>query len=144
MRGRHSNNRADRADRVDEALWQRVKDGVQKSNIGGTKANQWSARKAQIAVRRYKALGGRYKGPRRASNSLVKWSRQRWRTASGRPSHITGERYLPAKAFQALSDREIQVVNESKRRAFKQGRQFDRMPVSISKKVKPFRRVAAG
>lgn len=125
--------------RSNEALWQRVKRSVISANVGGTRAGQWSARKAQIAVKRYKAAGGRYKGPKSSKNSLSKWSRQKWRTASGRPSHITGERYLPSKAFGALSSAELRSVNRSKRQAMKRGRQFSRMPSRIASKVKKYR-----
>ena len=39
--------------------------------------------------------------------SLAKWTKQKWRTKSGKPStqgrKATGERYLPEKAIKALS-----------------------------------------
>jgi hypothetical protein len=118
-------------------LWHRIVERVKRENIGGTRSGQWSARKAQIAVKRYKDAGGHYKGPKSSKNSLVRWSRQRWTTASGRPSHTTGERYLPAEAFKHLTRKEIQQVNESKKRSMKRGIQYSRMPKSISRKVKP-------
>jgi hypothetical protein len=118
-------------------LWHRIVERVKKESIGGTQSGQWSARKAQIAVKRYKDAGGRYKGPKSAKNHLVQWSRQRWTTASGRPSHITGERYLPAEAFKHLSRKEIEEVNRSKRSAMKRGIQYSKMPRSISRKVRP-------
>ena len=38
---------------------------------------------------------------------LVAWTKQKWRTKSGKPStqgsKATGERYLPEKAIKALS-----------------------------------------
>ena len=126
--------------RTNEALWTRIKNQVQSENIAGTNAGQWSARKAQLAVRRYKEAGGRYKGPKSSSNSLVRWSRQQWRTASGRPSHLTGERYLPSKAFGSLSRSELRTVNRLKREASARGQQFSRMPRSISAKVRRYRK----
>ena len=40
--------------------------------------------------------------------SLANWTKQKWRTKSGKPStqgsKATGERYLPAKAIKALSN----------------------------------------
>jgi hypothetical protein len=40
--------------------------------------------------------------------SLRAWTKQKWRTKSGKPStqgkKATGERYLPEKAIKALSD----------------------------------------
>lgn len=118
-------------------LWSSIVQRVKRESIGGTASGQWSARKAQIAVRRYKDAGGRYVGPKSKNNSLVRWSAQKWRTASGRPSHITGERYLPSKAFAHLSKKELETINRSKRSAMKRGQQFSRMPRSISRKVKP-------
>jgi hypothetical protein len=125
--------------RSNEPLWQRIKQSVIRESVGGTAAGQWSARKALIAVKRYKAAGGRYVGPRDSRNSLTRWVRQDWRTASGRPSHITGERYLPRKAFKALSASELRSINRSKKLAMSRGIQFSRMPRSISRKVKKYR-----
>ena len=39
-------------------LWESIKNIVMKMDTGGTKAGQWSARKAQIAVKLYKEKGG--------------------------------------------------------------------------------------
>jgi len=35
---------------------------IKASNVAGTKAGQWSARKAQLLARRYKERGGGYRG----------------------------------------------------------------------------------
>lgn len=120
-------------------LWKRIVEDVKRDEIGGTRAGQWSARKAQIAVSRYKKAGGGYIGKKSPSNSLSRWSKQKWRTKSGKPSHVTGERYLPEKAIKSLSDKEYKLVSSIKRRDMRKGRQFSRMPKSISKKVKRFR-----
>lgn len=122
--------------RSNEALWQRIKTQVMNADIAGTRAHQWSARKATVAVQRYKKAGGRYKGPRSSNNSLHKWLSQKWRTHSGRPSRQTGERYLPSKAFAALSKSDIALINRSKRRST---RQYSRMPKRISDKVRRYR-----
>jgi hypothetical protein len=43
-----------------------------------------------------------------SQRSLERWTKQKWRTKSGKPStqgpKATGERYLPEKAIKALSD----------------------------------------
>jgi hypothetical protein len=39
----------------------RIFNSVKAANIGGTAAGQWSARKAQIMAKRYKAAGGGYR-----------------------------------------------------------------------------------
>jgi len=120
-------------------LWKRIVQKVKSETIGGTKSGQWSARKAQIAVKRYKSKGGTYVGPKSKSNSLSRWSSQNWRTKSGKPSHITGERYLPAKAIKALSAREYRQVSTKKRRDSRRGVQYSRMPRRISNKVRKYR-----
>lgn len=127
------------ATRSNEALWRRIQQRVLAQNVAGTAAGQWSARKAQLAVRRYKAAGGRYVGPKSPRNSLARWSRQRWRTRSGRPSHITGERYLPERAIKALSAREYAATTAAKRRSMARGQQFSRQPKAIAAKTARFR-----
>ena len=46
----------------------------------------------------------------KSQRSLKSWTKQKWRTKSGKPStqgpRATGERYLPSKAISALSDGE--------------------------------------
>ena len=39
----------------------------------------------------------------KSQRSLKSWTKQKWRTKSGKPSSKTGERYLPTAAIQALS-----------------------------------------
>jgi len=92
-----------------------------------------------MAVQRYKALGGGYIGPKDPDNSLVRWTEQRWRTKSGRPSLETGERYLPAAAIAALSDAEYAETSRKKREGMKRGQQFVPQPAGIAEKVAPFR-----
>lgn len=112
------------AQKTNPKLWQSIVDQVKSKTIGGTNAGQWSARKAQIAVKKYKSQDGRYIGPKQKSNSLVQWSEQHWTTKSGRPNHITHERYLPVKAIQALSANEYALVTREKRRDTKNGLQY--------------------
>jgi hypothetical protein len=80
-------------------------------NIMGTKANKWSARKSQELKRQYekaceKAGLASYKGSKTAKqDDLSKWSKQKWTTASGKKSSVTGEPYFPEKAVAALKKR---------------------------------------
>lgn len=134
-----TSRRRSTAKRTNETLWKRIKTQVQSQETGGTRAGEWSARKALIAVRKYKEAGGRYVGARSRSNSLSRWVRQDWTTKSGMPSHVTGERYLPRKAFRSLTRGELSSINRSKRRAMKQGRQFSRMSRRIAYKVRKYR-----
>ena len=105
----------------------------------GTQSGEWSARKAQLAVRLYKEAGGGYRGKKSSSNSLVKWGKQRWRTKSGRPSSLTGERYLPEKAIEHLSPVEYSRTSALKRRAMRRGIQFSKQPRSTAKKTRRYR-----
>ena len=134
-----SRRRSSSAKRTNETLWRRIKSQVQAQETGGTRAGEWSARKALIAVRRYKEAGGRYVGARSPSNSLHRWVQQDWTTKSGKPSHVTGERYLPRKAFKSLTRGELSSINRSKRRAMRQGKQFSRMSRRIASKVRKYR-----
>lgn len=123
--------------RSNPQLWERIKSRVRNQSIQGTARGQWSARKAQLAVRLYKKAGGRYKGKKSRSNSLVKWGRQRWRTKSGRPSSLTGERYLPERAIAHLTSREYSRTSAAKR---KSKTQYSRQPRDIAQKTRRYRR----
>jgi len=71
--------------------------------------------------------------------SLKEWTRQKWRTASGKPSLKTGERYLPEAALKALSPAEKAATNAAKRKGMKAGKQFVKQPKAIAKKTARFR-----
>ena len=116
------------------------------SNKGG-KSGQWSARKAQLLAQRYKAAGGGYTGGKsKTQKSLSSWTKQKWRTKSGKPStqgpKATGERYLPEKAIKKLSSSEYAATTKAKRAGTKKGKQFVKQPKTVAKKVKPYRRKA--
>ena len=89
----------------------RLKNKIMKQNIMGTKANKWSARKSQELKRQYekaceKAGLASYKGSKTTKqDDLSKWSKQKWTTASGKKSSVTGEPYFPEKAVAALKKR---------------------------------------
>lgn len=121
------------------SLWKRIVARVKSQASHGTKAGQWSARKAQAAVKAYKKAGGSYSGAKKSSNSLSKWSKQKWRTKSGKKSSKTGERYLPEKAIKSLSAREYARTSAKKRRDKAKGKQFSKQPKSIAKKTKAYR-----
>ena len=88
----------------------------------------------------YKAKGGEYIGKKSKDNSLHKWTVQDWRTKSGRASLETGERYLPAKAIEALSDEEYRETSRAKRAGLHRGQQFTPQPKKIAKKVAKYRK----
>ena len=121
------------------SLWKRIVARIKSQASHGTRAGQWSGRKAQAAVKAYKKAGGGYSGAKKSSNSLSKWSKQKWRTKSGKPSSKTGERYLPEKAIKSLSAREYARTTAKKRRDKAKGKQFSKQPKSIAKKTKAYR-----
>jgi hypothetical protein len=71
--------------------------------------------------------------------SLKKWTEQKWRTKSGKPSSETGERYLPEKAIKALSSAEYAATTRAKREGTKAGKQFVAQPKKIQQKTAKFR-----
>ena len=100
-----------------------------KADDKGGSAGQWSARKAQLANKKYEAAGGGYTGPKtKAQGNLSKWTKEEWRTKSGKPStqgpSATGERYLPKKAISKLSSSEYSATSQAKRAGIKRGQQF--------------------
>lgn len=126
-------------ERTDQRLWEHIVNKIKAQETAGTHSGQWSARKAQMAVRLYKEDGGGYRGEKPKDNSLVKWQREDWTTKSGKPSHETGERYLPRKAIENLSSKEYQETSKAKRQGMKAGEQYVSQPKSIKEKVKKYR-----
>jgi hypothetical protein len=126
------------AKKSNPSLWKRIVASV-KSGTKGGRAGQWSARKAQIAVARYKKAGGGYKGKKKSSNSLSKWSKQKWRTSDGSKSRGK-KRYLPDAAWRALSPAERRATNRAKAAGNRKGKQFVKQPKSIAKKVRRYRK----
>jgi len=126
-------------DRTNPELWTRVKNSVMKSSKGGL-PGQWSARKAQLAVKLYKDKGGKYNGRKSSRNSLHQWTIQNWTTKSGLPSLLTGERYLPAKAIKHLSSSEYARTTRKKRQGLRRGEQFTKQPRSIARKTRRYRK----
>jgi hypothetical protein len=78
-----------------------------------------------------------------SQKSLDRWTKQDWRTKSGKPStqgaKATGERYLPAKAIKSLTDSEYAATTSAKRKGTAKGKQFVAQPKKVAKKVKSYR-----
>ena len=129
---------SDTAEKTDPALWDTVKNEITAGAKGGRKG-QWSARKAQMAVLEYKKRGGGYTGERDEHNSLHEWSEEDWNTKSGAKSTDSGERYLPKKAREALSDEEYRRTTAAKRADTKKGRQFSAQPKDVADKTREYR-----
>ena len=77
----------------------------------------------------------------KSQKSLKAWTKQKWKTKSGKPSAKTGERYLPAKAIKSLSDSEYAATTRAKRKGTKAGKQFVAQPKKIAAKTKAYRRI---
>ncbi len=77
---------------------------------------------------------------KKSQKSLANWTRQDWRTKSGKPSAKTGERYLPAAAIKSLTSSEYAATTKAKRKGKAAGKQFVKQPKSIAKKTAKFRR----
>ena len=80
----------------------------------------------------------------KSQKSLSDWTKQKWRTKSGKKSSKTGERYLPEAAIKALTPAEYAATTRAKRKGTKQGKQFVKQPKRIAKKVRRYRRAANG
>ena len=80
---------------------------------------------------------------KKSQRSLRAWTRQKWRTKSGKPStqgsKATGERYLPEAAIKALSSKEYAATSAAKRKASRAGRQVAKQPKKIATKTARFR-----
>ena len=60
--------------------------------------------------------------------SLTRWTKQKWRTASGKKSSETGEVYAPSKTISKLKrtkkgKKKLAAANAKKRAATKKGKQ---------------------
>jgi len=75
--------------------------------------------------------------------SLVKWTKEKWRTKSGKPStqgpQATGERYLPEKAIKAMPAPAYAASTKAKQRATRAGKQFSKQPGAAAKLAAKFR-----
>ena len=80
--------------------------------------------------------------------SLKKWTEEDWGTKSGKPStqgpKATGERYLPKKAREALSDQEYAATTRAKRRGKSAGQQHVKQPKKIAEKTARYRAAEGG
>ena len=82
---------------------------------------------------------------KKSQRSLKAWTKQKWRTKSGKPStqgpKATGERYLPARAIKALSPQEYAATTRAKRKATRAGKQVSKQPKRIAAKTRKYRKV---
>ena len=74
----------------------------------------------------------------KSQKSLKDWTKQKWTTSDGKPSKGK-KRYLPAKAWAALSPAEKAATNKAKAAGNAKGKQFVKQPKSIAKKAAKYR-----
>jgi len=117
------------ANKTNPKLWEAAKREA-KAKMGG----KHSARAMQLAVAIYKKKGGKFEGKKSSENSLAKWTRQEWRTSDGSKSEGK-KRYLPDKAWDALSPAEKAATNRAKAEGDKKGKQFVKQPDKIAEKT---------
>ena len=81
---------------------------------------------------------------KKSQKSLESWTKQKWRTKSGKPStqgpKATGERYLPSAAIKALSAKEYARTSRKKRSDTAKGKQHSKQPKKIAKKTRSYRK----
>jgi hypothetical protein len=82
---------------------------------------------------------------KKPQKSLQSWTKQEWRTKSGKPStqgsKATGERYLPSSAIKSMSNKDYAATTRKKRADTAKGKQFSSQPKKVASKVKSHRKV---
>ena len=81
---------------------------------------------------------------KKSQKSLKDWGKQDWGTKSGKKSSDTGERYLPKKAREALSDSEYAATTAKKRKDKAAGKQHSKQPDKIADKTARYRKNTGG
>lgn len=74
----------------------------------------------------------------KSQKSLKKWTAEEWRTSDGSPSEGK-KRYLPDKAWKALTPAQKAATNRAKAKGNKAGKQFVAQPPKIADKTKRYR-----
>ena len=76
---------------------------------------------------------------KKSQKSLKRWTKQKWRTASGKKSSETGEVYAPAATIKKLKStakgrKKLAAANKKKRAATAKGKQHARHGLHKGKK----------
>ncbi len=76
---------------------------------------------------------------KKSQKSLKRWTKQKWRTPSGKKSSKTGEVYAPAKTIKKLKGtaagrRKLAAANKKKREATRKGKQHAKHGLHKGKK----------
>ncbi|GAB3637620.1 hypothetical protein GCM10027422_32100 [Hymenobacter arcticus] len=117
--------RTDENTYTDPHLRERLRTEIRAAAKGG-EPGTWSARKSQLLTLAYQKSGGGYLQlhPNAKQKSLTKWTDQQWETSDAKPARRAGgtTRYLPAKAWDALTPAEKKATNEKKKATSKAGK----------------------
>ena len=109
----------------------------------GGRPGQWSARKAQMLALQYKKAGAVIVARAKSQRSLMNWTKQKWRTKSGKPStqgpKATGERYLPSAAIKNMSASQYAASTRKKREDTKKGKQHSKQPRGAARTAARYR-----
>lgn len=75
----------------------------------------------------------------KSQKSLDRWTKQKWTTASGKPSGKTGEVYAPKKTIEKLKStaagrKKLAAANKKKRAATRKGKQYAKHGLHKGKK----------
>jgi|TARA_R100001224_G_scaffold60623_1_gene36049 hypothetical protein len=76
---------------------------------------------------------------KKSQKSLKRWTKQKWRTASGKKSSETGEVYAPSKTIKKLKSTKsgrakLAAANRKKRAATRKGKQYAKHGLHKGKK----------
>lgn len=76
---------------------------------------------------------------KKQQKSLKRWTKQKWRTPSGKKSSETGEVYAPSKTISKLKStakgrKKLAAANKKKRAATKKGKQYAKHGLHKNKK----------
>ena len=78
----------------------------------------------------------------KSQKSLKSWTKQKWRTNSGKKSSETGERYLPSAAIKALPPAEYAATSRAKRKGTRKGKQHVKQPKRILVPTRKYRNMS--
>ena len=75
---------------------------------------------------------------KKSQRSLKRWTKQKWRTKSGKPSSKTGERYLTERLLKAMTASEYAYETRKKRKAKKAGKQRAKYSAKTRKRMRRY------
>lgn len=73
---------------------------------------------------------------KKSQRSLKSWTKQKWRTKSGKKSSVTGERYLPTEVIKRLSPQEYARSTAKKRKNRKRAKYSKKIASMVRNSLK--------